>query len=121
MVSLLYLVLSEMEKHLDSHPDDWNVRLILADALEDAGEDKRAEFQRVLVKRKKHPTYGQSLDDVWDWWVVRHDPHSNLGRAVCEKILGMRQYKSRQDAEGELMQAWLEGHWPEEVDSPSPS
>ncbi len=45
----------DFEKLLDETPDDWDLRLVYSDWLEEHGDELLACAQRWLVRHKKHP------------------------------------------------------------------
>lgn len=51
-------------RELDLKPDDWSLRLIYADWLEEQGETERARLQRWLVENKRYPEFDH---DCWRW------------------------------------------------------
>ncbi len=64
--------ISQMERGLDVKPYDWELRVILADAYEEAGRDELARFLRFTAKVHKCPlTAGMMTEDWgygWRWY-----------------------------------------------------
>lgn len=56
--------IAAMHFELDTFPDDWTLRLVLADALEEAGRSAESAYQRWAVENKIHP---KSTDSSWVW------------------------------------------------------
>lgn len=68
---------------LDKEPDNWELRSIYADWLEESGEYQLSELQRYMVANKKRPTFmvrnsvSTHPDRLWQWWSnVTNDPSS---------------------------------------------
>ncbi len=59
-------LLEQFEKELDEHPDDWNLRLIAADAYLDAGDELRSAFLRWSAEVRIHPYCdGEPKNEYW--------------------------------------------------------
>lgn len=81
----------DFQRALDANPDDWQTRLVLADFLQELG-DERAEGYRALGLLRRVPADGESyrlrwkVSDMWtpsyrtahpttlpeDWWREAH-------------------------------------------------
>lgn len=46
---------TDFESHLEQHPDDWSIRLVYADWLDELGDEIRANGQRWQVEHKCQP------------------------------------------------------------------
>jgi uncharacterized protein (TIGR02996 family) len=65
-----------LQLHLDNHPDDWQCRLVLADHLEEIG-DERADGYRALGLLKKYPHHivgNHPADWIWTLVPVNGEP-----------------------------------------------
>jgi hypothetical protein len=73
--------IDELHARLDEQPDDWQTRLVLADALEEAGGEhaelaagyRRLGELRIYpadMSRDPPPGFGKTGDDKagWQWW-----------------------------------------------------
>lgn len=71
-----------LQKHLDAHPDDHTARLVLADLLDERG-DERAAGYRALGRLMLHPTTYNCTDTpgVNFYWCNRGSEHFVL--PVC--------------------------------------
>lgn len=65
--------------HLDQSPTDWDARLVLADAYEDAREGDKARFQKFLAQKQITPMRWFDPQKGWgQWWffsMTMADPH----------------------------------------------
>lgn len=91
-----------LHTHLDSQPDDWLARSILADAHEEEGMDREAAYYRWTVREEKCP--GKSSRG-WEWWIVSSPSiHANIPSILFGSLAGNSIYPSRQLAEFDLCQ-----------------
>ncbi len=73
------------ESALDDNPDDWNLRLIYADWLDDRGFQSLARAQRWMAEHKLMPSVGYDallrslglrpaggIGVCWEWWYGEH-------------------------------------------------
>ena len=72
----IQLAIQAMQGDLDGNPADWGLRLVLADAYEDAGDLKRAELQRWLVRYERHPV-------KYEWWSWYHEVAMTHSSPAC--------------------------------------
>lgn len=58
--------IESLQAVLDTEPNNWQTRLVLADALdEDAGGESPLGYaQRWMAQHQRTP----NLDGTWDWW-----------------------------------------------------
>lgn len=108
--------LDALHKALDDHPDDWGTRLMLADYLEEQGEDGPATALRWQVRRRKRP---RRFASMWLWYdesrVSAYDPESNLPselwKVIDKEPSGRhgpaKEWDTRRAAEEALWQAWI--------------
>jgi hypothetical protein len=106
-----------LQARLDETPDDHWVRSILADYLEDIG-DERAPGYRALAALGKWPKYfpGQSVRDgleAWTWWWAMPKGRDYLPRSWWGEIKGYRplfsgfkNFNTRRGAEDAAALAW---------------
>jgi hypothetical protein len=70
-----------MEDHLNECPEDWDTRWVLADLLDDLGEESLAVGQRWQAAERKRP---MPSDDEYGWFDAAEyppggfDPESDL-------------------------------------------
>jgi uncharacterized protein (TIGR02996 family) len=59
-----------IDEHLDQHPEDGASRLILADLLEESGQEEEAQVQRWLEQNHCWPDNDLALfrETGWHWW-----------------------------------------------------
>jgi hypothetical protein len=67
-----------LQRVLDEKPADWETRLVLADALAQAGDIVGETAQRWMAARYLHP----KNDGTWDWWAFRDGAY----RALKERL-----------------------------------
>jgi uncharacterized protein (TIGR02996 family) len=106
---------ARLQKHLDEHPDDTQSRLILADLLEEQGQEESARCQRWLAQQGKWPDtdLAQFKLTGWHWWSCPDYPQHNRDHAVLPLELhpymkgtrGEWIYPTRAEAETILAQA----------------
>lgn len=89
----------DFQAKLDSNPDDWQTRLVLADFLEDRG-DPRAEGYRALGRLKKFP-YKQNI--AFSDWTF----HGSSCECCRENILPADWYRALSGQQS-LWHAWPE-------------
>lgn len=76
----------EIAKQVDELPINWGLRLIYADALEDAGENEEAEIQRWLFGIKKAPIFYPLIPE-WCWWgETRYDEVLQFSHYLCPTV-----------------------------------
>jgi uncharacterized protein (TIGR02996 family) len=78
--------LAALHKALDANPGDWGLRLIVADAHQEAGEDEYAEFLRWTAKKMVRPFQ----NGQWAYGLFYDIPSCDI----------------RKDAEDELFRLW---------------
>jgi uncharacterized protein (TIGR02996 family) len=66
-MSLLVASEADFEKALDENPDDWNMRLMYSDWLQEQGQDDRATFLRLVVRQEKRPDFDKCHDHETPW------------------------------------------------------
>lgn len=59
--------LDALHARLDTHPDDWATRQVLADLLTDLGRDDEAACQRWMAVHRRCPLYDRRLAG-FRWW-----------------------------------------------------
>lgn len=71
--------IATLHRQLDANPEEHNLRGVLADALEEAGEGcaEMAPGYRALCELRRNP-HGYASND-WGWW-HKHDTSINDGR-----------------------------------------
>jgi hypothetical protein len=114
-----------LQAALDANPADWPLRGVLADRLEELGDEIAAAGQRWQAKFEKHPLFDRHQELYPHWleggggWLWFMNPygeryHANLGPLVCNFLLGSTalyrneagwQYPDRQAAEADLAQS----------------
>jgi uncharacterized protein (TIGR02996 family) len=123
---------ASFERRLGRRPDDWGLRLVYADWLEEEGETALAAAQRYMAEHEAWPRRAGSVDPTrrpdldaisWDWWCGFVG--DSLGTAGNEGILPVelwellegyayasalgdlwyKEYRSRRAAERALGQA----------------
>jgi hypothetical protein len=110
-----------LERALAADPTDWGLRLLLADVLEELGEDVAAWGQRWQGRRRAGPMHAMpSIDGLtWTWWDETGSefasPRSRLPRPLFLLIggsptvrvgfLSWHAYPSREAAEADLARA----------------
>ncbi len=87
------------EAALDETPDDWNLRLIYADWLDEHGDQSLARAQRWMAEHERMPLIGpdallrmlgvrqpaNTLGRCWEWWVYGEGV-SGVGRDLFRRI-----------------------------------
>jgi uncharacterized protein (TIGR02996 family) len=105
---------ARLHRHLDEQPDDGQIRLILADLLEEQGQADAAYCQRWLAKQHKWPDnkLGSFNKTGWHWWACPDRPerrreHATLPVEVQKHMPQMVEwlYKDRAEAEAVLARA----------------
>lgn len=97
--------LDALHASLDTHPDDWATRQVLADLLTDLGRDDEAACQRWMVGRGRCPRYSVSAG-WWIWYFTLEGPanlRTHLPPHVYKRV--SRVYKTRRAAEDALLAA----------------
>jgi hypothetical protein len=116
-----------MERVLDSEPGNWEQRLVLADAYEEAGDEAMAFAQRWMAAKRRKPFKGASLfgevmgEATWEWWSkpgMEAVKESTIWEPVIYQRLTQykfkagndqyREWKTRSDAEKALAKALKE-------------
>lgn len=90
------------QTHLEQSPDDWEMRLVYADWLEERRESIRANGQRWQVENGKRPDKG------WDWWRMEFGNRfmACLDKEVYEKLdTSWAEYEHLTDADKDLASA----------------
>jgi hypothetical protein len=69
---------------LDETPDNWALRFLLAEWLEEHGNGADADCQRWMLKCQKCPEPGRPMRenafwDNWHWWGMGVEPHDIPG------------------------------------------
>jgi len=114
------LAVERLQALLDDRPEDWDTRLVLADALEEAGSPLAAGY-RWLARARKRPRYSVATR-TWDWWPEKgyefDDPESNVPEPVLKHLTRTAdhwvEYPSRREAEDQAAAAFaraLEAGW----------
>lgn len=110
---MLDTFLTEIQKK----PEDWNIRMVLADWYEDNGRSDLAECLRWVSSHKKRPYHGSSK--VFTWFNADRiqpglgDPESDIPEAVYQLLTGGQEiadhkvFPSMHAAEEALQNAWL--------------
>lgn len=111
-----------IHKQLDLAPQDWTLRLVLADWHEEHGDPRRAQFQRWLSTAQKCPMLwadNNTLDNQeWCWFRTgSYFPQASLGKALWDSCwrtglphldhadrLANRSFSTRQAAEEHLLE-----------------
>jgi hypothetical protein len=87
--------LDALAAQVSKESEDWALRRVYADLLEEIGWSVRANGQRWQAREKKTPLYSHSTE-TWDWWRVRThvrdkyllDP-KDLPSTVWDRLAGM--------------------------------
>ncbi len=94
---------------LDENPEDWNLRLVYADWLDDHGDHQFASAQRWMANHQKRAWKPVLTKNTWTWGrVIRTVMGSTLDSDLLDSVPGDRlnshivQYGSRQNAERAL-------------------
>lgn len=106
-----------MSKGLDEDPNDWSLRAIYADWLEEQGRDGEAAGQRWMIQHKKRPFRPQysgvmTTNGARWWWYnlanrrphsdgLYEDPWSDLPEDLFRKLI-----KGPPDSESYLSQTY---------------
>lgn len=99
--------------HLDEQPEDWVARLQLADLLDEAGQDKEAQYQRWAAKFKKRPQrMTRTAIKPWHWFVGNQFPCASVGILAYRMFDYYSGFVSRQAAEHALLRQLEHDHWP---------
>ena len=106
---------ARLQSHLDAYPEDTASRLILADLLEEQGDEDGARCQRWLGTEGKWPDsdLAASKQTGWHWW-SRPDAERKREHAALPIFLqhfmpsGEWLYKTRREAENVLAGALAE-------------
>lgn len=107
---------AEFERGLDAEPENWNLRLVYADWLDEHGDQELAFAQRWMAKYQKRPSDNQIMrrpgepmnyyPNSWMWWESGNvDPMSVIDRKLLDKAAPNNQpayWTSRQRAERAL-------------------
>ena len=84
-MSTTLIAIQGMEMALHERPEDWTLRLILAEAYEDAGNELRASYLRWSAVNHKRPEKHvvNKTSTRWYWWtdVYRGDYLCAIGEA----------------------------------------
>jgi hypothetical protein len=96
----------DVRKQIKEAPMNWELRLILADILEERGEDVLARGQRWQSNHKKRP-WSYQVDSYKIWYNIdtvnkELDPNSDIPQKVFNKLTSthvnnMNQYSSSYD------------------------
>jgi uncharacterized protein (TIGR02996 family) len=104
-----------LQAQLDAHPEDTHSRLILADLLEERGDEDAARCQRWLGTEAKWPDsdLGAIKKKGWHWWsrpdAQRKREHAALPLPVQTYMpQGEWLYATRREAEEVLARALAE-------------
>lgn len=105
-----------LHAYLDTHPNDREARLALADLLEEYGDDREAAVQRWLGENRCWPDADLAFLRIrgWHWWASvsedhRQREHALLPHAVQRHMPGGEWvYRTRRDAERVLADALIE-------------
>ena len=68
--------LDALHASLDTHPDDWATRLVLADLLTDLGRDDEAACQRWMAGHLRAPTTLVPIPSIGRRWYWYHHLHA---------------------------------------------
>jgi uncharacterized protein (TIGR02996 family) len=104
---------ARLQAQLDQHPDDRTSRQVLADLLEEQGEEAAARFQRWLAAQGLWPDNDlpNPKQTGWHWWsavseLQRERSHAVVPAEVQQYMpIGEWIYPSRAAAEAALAQA----------------
>lgn len=125
------LTIQAIRKHLESKPDDWQARMELADLYEELGDLNRSKTQRWLIKNKKYPENHSYKTNTylrgWFWYYTSGSEHWLPEQVLNNTRFGIdfksglsnilypncRGFNSCEDAEDELMQAFVKLNWKE--------
>jgi hypothetical protein len=72
-----------------SEPENWDLRRVLADALEEAGLGEAANGHRYQAREQKCPLYDKQYYQTWDWWTERAELYGvahNLDRLMFSEL-----------------------------------
>jgi uncharacterized protein (TIGR02996 family) len=103
----------DFQTHLEQSPDDWEMRLVYADWLEERGESIQANGQRWQVEHKKYPENSQKQIHIrfpFTWYSYRDDPDDVPLQVLIEmdgetKDAEFREFKTQVNAETALAKA----------------
>jgi len=113
--------IERLHRALDKRPHEQMLRLLLADAYEEAGDESAAECLRWMAKKDRHPLELKGVwpSGNWQWWnpeqynlaepQYNHLPPSlwyQLQNAGDESIDLAKRYRTRREAEEALFATW---------------
>lgn len=97
--------LEALNARLDAEPQNWGLRLVIADLHDDMGEPVLAAGQRWMAGHQKAPFKGPT--DHWGWLTSRWRPYVGeipiLPRPISLLVSAI--YETRCEAEAALAQA----------------
>lgn len=109
--------LKQMVAEIAKNPEDWTLRALTADALEDNHQYQEAEAMRYLAAEKKRP-YGSDVNPTKRSW-FKATEGSNLGDEASDlpewlyagleggkETANHKSYPSPEEAEWALLAAW---------------
>jgi uncharacterized protein (TIGR02996 family) len=108
--------LDQLYASLDQSPDDWEVRSVLGDWLEEAGRQADADAVRWMVERRKRPY--RSTTGAYHWFnaarvTTASDPESDVPEVVYQGMQGaeglesvFRDYDNLRQADEDFYAAW---------------
>jgi uncharacterized protein (TIGR02996 family) len=106
---------ARLQAHLDEQPDDGTSRRVLADLLEEQGQDDAARCQRWLAEQGKWPDSDLTAfkQTGWHWWSMpgkrKKRAHAVLPEEVQQKMPRAEWlYPTRAEAESALARALAE-------------
>jgi uncharacterized protein (TIGR02996 family) len=101
-----------LQAQLDEHPDDAASRLVLADLLEEQGQDEAARCQRWLAEQRKWPDNDLKPLGLtgWHWWSLPEHKKKRVHAVLPPEVqAGMPPsewlFKTRAEAEAALARA----------------
>jgi hypothetical protein len=103
---------ARLQAYLDKYPEDTDYRQILADLLEERGDDEAAFCQRWLAERSLWPDHDLEVFGLtgWHWWSCPDRPHKRRAHAVLpqevQDLMPRKEwiYDTRREAEQALAQ-----------------
>jgi uncharacterized protein (TIGR02996 family) len=109
-------MIEQFEKALDENPQDFELRAVFSDWLEENKKDDAAKCQRWMIEYWRYPwkkIYSQTLIWQWYFWDFRPRSHYSIPEYLSIKMTAnkcgpFRYYHTRKSAELDLQRALKE-------------